>query len=380
MSMHLNLEPIQPPRKTRNLFCSADRVGIQTGGGVVCKYEYYALQKMSDRIELLDDATINPGLFRYPNSPFVQDYLADAHVLQMLGEKIDLAHFYSGAFGKTIWRLRNAGTTVTQTIAAHDIQLSMEEFQKYGIPFDFPHLTNRTLWLPYVEGQLMAELVICPSRASEAIVRRYGVVNTAVIPHGCYPATSELPAPTEFNVGYLGQCGPDKGLRYLLEAWSKLNLKGCRLIMAGRGIEQMAEVWKMVGGKGEVEFIGEVKDPADLFARIAWYVQPSVTEGFGIPVLEAMAHRRPCIVSDGAGAADMIENEANGYVFPKRDVDALCELLKKAHKSLVDGNETINLWDFMSEKAYETATAHTWDKIVPRYQEVWKHLLGISNE
>jgi glycosyltransferase involved in cell wall biosynthesis len=350
----------------RNLFCTADRIGTETGGGVVTKYEAEALKALGDMASL-DATQINPAAFGYPNSPYVQDYLADAMVLQMLTEKIDLAHFYSGMFGKTIWRLKNAGVKVTQTIAAHDSVLSREEFQKLGIPYDFPHLNERRLFLTYVEGQLLADKVICPSLASKRIVESYGVRDALVIPHGVVPPDSITPMPETFNVGYLGQVGPDKGLIYLLEAWSKLNLTGSRLLIAGRDGPQMAPIWNRLGGKGEVEFLGWVDKPSQLYNRCSVYVQPSVTEGFGIEVLEAMAHGRPVIVSEGAGAADVIENEITGFVVPRRNPDAIADCILKLKNDP-------ELCASMGAAARSVALCYTWDKIIPQYQTVWRNL------
>jgi glycosyltransferase involved in cell wall biosynthesis len=356
----------------RNLFCTADTIGTETGGGVVTKNEFEALKYLGGEIRFVDSTQINPAAYRLPNSPYAQDYVADALVLQLLTEKIDLAHFYSGMFGKTIWRLKNAGTKVTQTIAAHDIQLSSEEFAKYGIPFDFPHLTNRTLFLPYVEGQLMADKVICPSQASKKIVESYGVRDAVVIPHGVVPPEMAMPIPCTlhrpfFDVGYLGQVGPDKGLIYLLEAWSKLNLNGNRLLIAGRDGPQLAGIWNSLGHKGEVEFMGWVDKPRQLYERCSVYVQPSISEGFGIEVLEAMAHGRPVIVSEGAGAADVVEDGITGFVVPRRNPDAIADCIMKLKNDPA-------LCASMGAAARAVALCYTWDKIIPQYQSLWKGL------
>jgi glycosyltransferase involved in cell wall biosynthesis len=376
----------------RNLFCTADKIGTETGGGVVTLNELKALEDFAraakeEEVLCFDGSNLDPSHVRLPNNPYVQDYIADSLVLNhMQAGKFKLAHFYSGMFSKTIWRLKADGAKITQTIAAHDMQLSAEEFAKYGMAYDFPHLVNRTLFMTYVEGQLMADKVICPSTQSAEIVKRYGVRDPIVIPHGIPgPIGTPAPLPQKFTVGYLGQCGPDKGLRYLLEAWSKLNLPNCRLVMAGRGIEQMAPVWQSVGGRGEVEFLGWVKDVNAFYDSISVYVQPSVTEGFGIEVLEAMARGRPVIVSDGAGASNVISQGADGYVFPKRDVNALCETIQQAYNWFTyepapDETSHGDVFLAMAQQAQETAKKYTWDKIWPQYQAVWQSLLGSKFE
>jgi glycosyltransferase involved in cell wall biosynthesis len=350
----------------RNLFGTADFIGTETGGGVVTRFESQALRELGDMLTL-DAATINPAQYKFPNSPYVQDYIADAIVLQMLKDKIDIAHFYSGMFSKTIHRLQRAGTKVTQTIAAHDSKLSREEFHRWGIAYDFPHLTEPVLWMTYIEGQLMADRVICPSTASKKIVERYGVTRAVVIPHGITPPLQTTPIPDEFHVGYLGQIGPDKGLIYLLEAWSKLNLVGNRLLMAGRDVIQLTNVRSSLCHKGEVEFLGFVENVSELYSRCSVYVQPSVTEGFGIEVLEAMAHGRPVIVSEGAGAADVVTEGEDGFVVPIRDPDAICDRIAKLKNDP-------DLVRKMGAMAREKSLQYTWDRIVPQYQKLWRSL------
>jgi glycosyltransferase involved in cell wall biosynthesis len=359
----------------RNLFCTADRIGTETGGGVVTWNEFQALKEYAlaakEETLLFDASTMDVSRLGLPNSPYVQDYVADSMVLNHLSAgRFKLAHFYSGMFSKTIWRLKHDGAKITQTIAAHDMVLSAEEFAKYGMAYDFPHLTNHVLFPTYIEGQLMADKVICPSTQSAEIVKRYGVRDPIVIPHGVNLPADSAPLPEKFTVGYLGQSGPDKGLIYLLEAWSKLNLPDCKLLMAGRGIEQMAPVWQAVGGRGEVQFLGWVKNISDFYHSISCYVQPSVTEGFGIEVLEAMAHGRPVIVSDGAGASNVVTHGYDGFVFPKRDVEALCTHLLQLKE------KPINYMEPMKAVVRNTASKYTWDKIIPQYQAVWKGLLA----
>jgi glycosyltransferase involved in cell wall biosynthesis len=355
--------------KMRNLFATADYIGTETGGGVVTRHEVYALQQLGGEVITIDASVINPAAYQQPNSPYVQDYIADSLILQILSQKINLAHFYSGMFAKTIMRLKAAGVKTTQTIAAHDVTLSREEFHKLGIPYDFPHLNNRTLWLTYIEGQLMVDKVICPSQISKKTVEVYGVKDAIVIPHGVIPPNDVMPIPNVFHVGYLGQPGPDKGLIYLFQAWSKLNLVGHRLLMAGKDIAQIAPLWNSLRNSGEVEFMGFVQNVAQLYNACSVYVQPSVTEGFGIEVLEAMAHGRPVIVSEGAGAADVVRHCTDGYVVPRRDPDAIADCIQtlKNDPALVAS---------MGMQARARAMEYTWDRIIPQYHKLW---LGILN-
>jgi len=347
----------------RSLFCTADQIGTPTGGGAVTREELRALRELGD-VDALGREDINPLKHKIPDSPYAFDYVADA-VIVGKNTKYDLAHFYAGMFSKTVRRLKDVGTKVTYTAAAHDIRLSQEEFKTLGIPYDLPHITEPVLWATYIEGYKSADVVICPSKASANVMTGFGCHNVRVVSHGVDPA-DELPLPEMFSIGYLGQVGPDKGLIYLIRAWGKLNYPDAFMRLAGANVDAMRPVIRMEGG-GLVDIKGYVQNINQLFGDVCVYVQPSVSEGFGIEVLEAMMRGRPVIVSDGAGAADVVSDGTDGFVVPKRDVDAIADritYLKEDRARLLR----------MGKAARQKAEGFLWDKIRPRYHEIWKTL------
>jgi glycosyltransferase involved in cell wall biosynthesis len=174
------------------------------------------------------------------------------------------------------------------------------------------------------------------------------------------------PLPRRFTVGYLGAYGPDKGVRYLLAAWKQLNYKDAVLRLAGRDstCAWVRSLVRNVGG-GAVELVGWVDDVADFYGSLSLYVQPSATEGFGIEVLEAMAHGRAVLCSSGAGAADVTGSEHQR--FTARDVDELA--------GLIDDARTIYSLPDYGEQNRELAANYSWDKIRARYAELWEGML-----
>jgi glycosyltransferase involved in cell wall biosynthesis len=345
------------------LFCTADAIGTKTGGGIVTYNELESLKIVGETTSISRDI-LNPSLYQQPDSPYVFDFIADAHVLYNK-IKPDLAHFYAGTFSKTIMRLKQMGALVTYTAAAHDPDVSREEFIRNGYEFNLPHITNPALWASYLEGYLLADLVICPSKASEIIMRKFGCKNVTVIPHGVELPLYTQPISTKFTVGYLGQVGPDKGLAYLFKAWKDLDWQDARLHLAGRGTELLKRQVDANGIKN-TDVAGFVEFTSDFYNAISVYVQPSATEGFGIEVLEAMAHGRPVVVSAGAGAADVVTDGVDGFVVPARDACAIADRLK-----FLKGSADLQK---MSEEAKKKAARYTWDLVRPRYTEVWKGL------
>ena len=114
--------------------------------------------------------------------------------------------------------------------------------------------------------------------------------------------------------------------------------------------------------------MGWVKEISEFYRNISVYIQPSVTEGFGIEVLEAMAYGRPVIVTSGVGAADCVTDGVNGFIVPSRDPQAILEKLNWLYDNPLAIRE-------MGHDARERARDFTWDKIEDKYKEFYTELL-----
>lgn len=344
-----------------NLYLTQDRIGTPTGGGAVTYHEYRALETLGE-LHPFDSARVPVH-----EDPFKSDENFVKAVAGMMD--IQLVQIYAGCFTKTVQVIRDVmRAKVSYTAAAHSIDESRKEFVGLGIPFSFPHLVDDELWQKYVGGYKAADLVICPSTYSKKVMESYGCKKVVVVPHGCELADKVTPIAEKFVVGYLGQAGPDKGLRYLFEAWKKLDLKDGLLLVAGNNMEQALPLWRQFGG-GNIEFMGFVDNISDFFNRITVYIQPSVTEGFGIEVLEAMSHGRPVICSMGAGAVDVVKDYGNGLITPPRDSEKIANLIEKLYRKR-------DLVEHLARDTRKTAEEYTWEKIRARYVEVWNALLA----
>lgn len=379
------------------LYITADRIGTQTGGGSVTHHESQALHELG----LDHDGVHTPISIDHtqpPKNPFEQD----KEILQRVQDacKHDhpiLAHCYAGCLTETVAYLKSLGCRVVYTAAAHNVGLSMQEHEKLGVPFDYPHLTDPKLWKQYLGGYQNADVLVCPSSHSADVMRMYDCKQRIeIIPHGCYlpacktcsgygevneggipglcdvckgsGAVPTKPLPDVFRVGYLGAFGPDKGVRYLLEAWKKLAYKDAVLMLGGRDstspyVRQLIEQF----GGGNVVLRGWVDNAENFYNDCSLYIQPSVTEGFGMEVLEAMSCGREVVCSAGAGAADLLEPD---WWYSPTDVDALAGLIDRWYQQHKD--------EAMGEGHYnrEQAVQFTWDKIQARYRKLWLEVLG----
>ena len=131
-----------------------------------------------------------------------------------------------------------------------------------------------------------------------------------------------LPQPFLLHVGTLQ---PRKNLERLIEAFDPAQVS---LILAGRRGWLADSIFEQGQAKG-VRFLDYVPDedlPA-LYSSALAYVAPSLYEGFGFTVLEAMACGTPVICSDG-GALPEVAGEA-ALLFPARDTQALAEAIRR---------------------------------------------------
>ena len=135
---------------------------------------------------------------------------------------------------------------------------------------------------------------------------------------------------------YVGQLIERKGVKYLVEAFSKLKgeEKGAGLVLVGDG-PQREELMRRCQGVEDIH-VTRIIQPEDLppyYAIADVFVLPSLYDRFGIVVSEAMASGLPIIATEKVGAsADLIRDGVNGYVVKDGDVDGLYEALRKILK------------------------------------------------
>lgn len=102
---------------------------------------------------------------------------------------------------------------------------------------------------------------------------------------------------------FVGTIQPRKNLLKLIEAFSKLENKDLELVLAGKPgwlFEEIYEAPKKFRVDDRVKFVGYVKDdqlPA-LYSGAEVFVFPSLYEGFGLPILEAMSCSTPVLTSN----------------------------------------------------------------------------------
>lgn len=134
--------------------------------------------------------------------------------------------------------------------------------------------------------------------------------------------------PTKFVFGSVGRLHEQKGHEFLLQAFVKVD-SHARLAIVGDGElkDELIELADELQISDRVSFLGARADIAEFLSAIDVFVLPSLWEGQPIALLEALALRKPCIVSNVNGIPEIIENGVNGYLVNPRDIGELARMM-----------------------------------------------------
>ncbi len=193
---------------------------------------------------------------------------------------------------------------------------------------------------PWIRGLTRAALnssvqVIAVSQALAQAVRdlrvqaeKVTVISDGVDTSKFYPTNEErLPI-----ILYVGALTEQKGVEYLLRAFPRVaaDFPEMRLVLIGEGAQRKAleALAGELGIEDRVEWVGAQpqSEVARLMRQARLFVLPSVNEGLGVVVLEALASGLPCVGSRSGGIPDMITGEVGRLVEPK-DSPGLAEAM-----------------------------------------------------
>ncbi|MBU1173198.1 MAG: glycosyltransferase [Proteobacteria bacterium] len=164
------------------------------------------------------------------------------------------------------------------------------------------------------------------------------------------------------RIGYLGQLDRRKRVDVLIKAFKKSE-PGIELIIGGIGVDE-AYLKSLAKGDGRIRFLGHIKDEelVDFYNSMDVLISPSWIEGYGLPIVEAMACKRPVVVLDDA-------------LIPW-EIKKRCIIVQNLDMVLQNRTYLENLCTYSSYGSnYEWAKEHTWDKCIEEYIKLYKEIL-----
>lgn len=167
---------------------------------------------------------------------------------------------------------------------------------------------------------------------------------------------------------YLGRIVPEKGLRYLIQAYKNIRTDK-KLIIAGGASDTNAfldELREMAADDERIEFVGFVQGRMleELYSNAYVYTLPSDLEGMPLSLLEAMSYDNCCLVSDIPECADVVGEY--GVTFRKGDVDDLREKLQMlCDNPVLARRYRLAAADYICRK-------YNWDDVVEKTLELYR--------
>lgn len=174
------------------------------------------------------------------------------------------------------------------------------------------------------------------------------------------------PAPDTFEVIYIGAVNIYKGFPYLLEAFAQLRHPKKRLRMVGLVADEMRPLLEKLP-RENVEFLGHVPQLQlkELLSRSHVLVLPSIDDGFGMVMNQAMACGCPVIASTHTGAPDLLTEGQDGFLVPIRDSEAILNRLQQL------ADDPALQREMGANALAKVKTAGGWEQ----YGDTWERLL-----
>lgn len=173
---------------------------------------------------------------------------------------------------------------------------------------------------------------------------------------------------------FLGRLVPEKGIRYLIEAFKQVKTDK-KLVIAGGSSDTDSferELKDLAKNDERIIFTGFVQGSLldELYSNAYIYTLRSDLEGMPLSLLEAMSYGNCCLVSDIPECTEVVEDKA--LIFKKSDVSDLWEKLQDAC------NHPENVMELKKEAADFICKKYDWDDVVEKTRELYRRNKSVN--
>jgi glycosyltransferase involved in cell wall biosynthesis len=289
-------------------------------------------------------------------------------------EKVDLIHshlpdqnFYSCLAGKAVGR---------KTIATYHGPIELSRARGF----------KQTIKVRIVRHSAAAVVVVCDyvgamlqrvGFSPEKIVKIYNGIDLRTFSNaGEGTLRSELQVPRETKlVGMIAHLHETKGYEFFIQAARKVvdSMPHVQFVAVG---ELNDRIWKELSTlinklnlKDHVHFLGMRGDIPEILSDLDLFVLSSLSEGFPLAVLEAMAASKPVVVTRSGGPEELVDDGRTGFLVPPSDPQALaekiCELLSDPGKAAALGRAA----------RAKVESQFPIEKMIENYEQLYDRLL-----
>ncbi|HDD68944.1 MAG TPA: glycosyltransferase family 1 protein [Candidatus Korarchaeota archaeon] len=209
-----------------------------------------------------------------------------------------------------------------------------------------------------------AKRIICNSeQTKQELIDFFSVPEEkiSVIRMGINPSLKPKPKrkKDKFIVGILSYLDPRKRIDILIRAFKKVNDRDAELWIGGDGIDR-ARLERIAKGDKRIRFFGFIPDEflVDFYNSLDVFVFPTQIEGYGLPIIEAMACKLPVITLKDAVIPFDVKSRT--YVVDKKELAKVLE--RREFKCDVKAN-------------YKFARLHNWKLTAKLTEEVYRDVV-----
>ncbi len=327
-----------------------------------------------------------PGFLKslYDPSPIINDIFD-----KLARRKIDKTDIFVGWTTKSLYSLRKAKSLGAAGVIEHGSahsrfqkEIVEEEYAKYGINKKKNHPKNvDKAELEFEE----ADYISIPSLFAKRTFLEMGIPEDKLIhiPYGVDLSQFKQISKKDdvFRVVFVGGMTLQKGVHYLLRAFTELGLPNSELILLGSETPEIEPFFKKYGvisalepgkGDGRIRFLGHKKQDSlyEYYSQGSVFILPSIHDGFGMVMTQAMASGLPVIATENTGGPDIIENGKQGFIIPIRDTESL----KGKISYLYENRDICREMGQLAKK--KVSSGFTWDDYGDRIIKAYEGILS----
>ena len=291
----------------------------------------------------------------------------------------NLAFGYESASLHTFRRASDNGIprVLYQPIACAEKAMALlnEERDRFPVLAD----TLRYNWFPEHEldgrreERTLADAVVCASQFTRQSLVEVGVEPSKIFvePYGVdqtvfSPSKEKF---EKFSVIWASSYTQTKGIGYLLEALAREPVAGVELVLAG--YPYGTDAVSLYKDRIRVRRLGHISraELGKVMGRCHAHVFPTLLEGFGRNIIEAMASGLPVITTQNCAGPDLIEDGVTGFIIPIRDAAAICDRLAWIHDH---PREAAEMGDRARNRVVCLTQADYRRRFAQRIQQIWQ--------
>jgi glycosyltransferase involved in cell wall biosynthesis len=240
-----------------------------------------------------------------------------------------ILHSWNGNSLETFRKLKGSGWRLCVERSCPHNRFQFELLGEEGKALGIPHEQDLRSLERAIEELHLADIIVAPSTYSARSYTQPDLMRKVrVNPLGSNVAyTPRAPRSAGLRLLMVGNNFLRKGTHYLIEAFKRID-------------DPKAELW--IRGEVPEKYRSRIKDPRvtilpavlpgrlkGIYQSADVFVQPSIDEGFGMTVLEALGYGLPLVITENVGAKDLLTPEV-AVTVPIRDPEAIANAIESA--------------------------------------------------